>query len=272
VTFRSLFLPALDKVSLTGALSDAGKLLDETGVIEGHFAADDYKPPISMAQAVNMSALIEEQREVVRLHENQLSDAFSEGTASLSEGVRARFSSSRGEVTESLARASRLCEAILYRHRGADKRVIEPALLEQLLFRSGRPLILVPEEGLQARPRRFAVAWNGSREAARALALGAPMLNGAKEVLFICVGEEKAGAPTAEEMAEHMTACGTEARAIRRPAGRGVSKTLAALAREEGADAMVLGAFSHSRLREVILGGVTRKVLENPPMPLLIAH
>jgi nucleotide-binding universal stress UspA family protein len=272
MSFRSLFIPALEKETLAGSVADAGVLLEGPAFIEAHFATDDYKPPVSMAQAVNLSAMIEEQRAVVREHEAVLSQTFAEASAGLGEQVFARFSSSRGEVTSLLARASRACDAILYRHRGADKRVIEPALLEQLLFRSGKPLFLVPDEGLKSRPAKLAVAWNGSREAARALALAAPLVQSAEEVQFICVGEEKPGTPTIEEMAEHLQRCGTEAKAIRRPAGRKVSRTIAELAEEEGAQALILGAFSHSRLREVILGGVTRTVLEEPPMPLLIAH
>jgi nucleotide-binding universal stress UspA family protein len=272
MTFRSLFVPALDKESLAGSIGDAAKLLGPGGFIEAHFAADDYKPPVSMAMAVDLSSLVKEQEQIVRDHERELQRLFAEAVDNLPKGVSARFSASRGEVTEALARASRLCSAILYRHRGSDKRVVEPALLEQLLFRSGRPLFLVPKTGVSEAPRRFAVAWNGSREAARALALAAPLTHAAEEVLFICVGKEQPGSPSAEEMAEHMSACGTAAKAIRRPAGRGVSRTISGLAVEEGADVMILGAFSHSRLREVILGGVTRKVLEEPPMPLLIAH
>lgn len=273
MAFRSLFVPALDPVSARGAVADAGQLLGQSGgYLRAHFATEDIRPPVTMADAVNLTALVEEQRAASRLIEREIHAAFDAACRDLSEGIETSFTTAVGEMPRSLARASRLCEAILFRHRGPDKKAFDPIIIEELLFRSGRPLILVPPRGLSGSFDTLAVAWNGSREATRALALAQPMIRTAEKVTFITIGKERPEAPTAEEMSAHMNACGTKCDVIRREAGKNVDQQLASIAIEEGAQALVVGAFSRSRLREIILGGVTRSFLEEPPLPLVIAH
>lgn len=273
MAYRSLFIPALDKDSLAGAIADAGVMLGEgPGVIRAHYAVDDYRPPVSMADAVNLTQIVEAQRTQSRRLEQELHTAFDEVSSKLPASVQCTFTTAEGEMPRAAAVASRLCEAILYRHRGTKKKAFDPMLIEELLFRSGRPLILTPSSGVDDRPDTLAIAWNGSVEATRAIALAQPMIRTARKVFVMTIGAEKHGAPSAEDMSAHLKDCGTESEVLRGEPGGADGKMLADMAIEAGAQMLVLGAYSRSRLREVILGGVTKSYLEEPPLPLLIAR
>jgi nucleotide-binding universal stress UspA family protein len=150
-------------------------------------------------------------------------------------------------------------------------------LIEGVLFGSGRHLFLVPK-GKAAKPTfdRILLAWNGSREAARALAEAMPYLHKAKEVLVVVVDDE----PPVEQHAllggdavDHLKHHGVNAYLHHVAMRDGdVGATLIAEARQRKADLIVMGGYGHSRLREWLLGGATYELMHQAPVPLLLAH
>lgn len=152
----------------------------------------------------------------------------------------------------------------------------ERAMAEHLVFEAGRPVVVVPPDhrgpvGL----RRIAVAWDNSRAAARALGDAMPLLRRAEEVGLVSVGGERpidqslgAGA-IVEALARRGVAARFEHIA---PAGLRNGEALARHALDRGADLLVMGAFGHSRLRQFVLGGATRSVLDAPRLPVLLSH
>lgn len=152
------------------------------------------------------------------------------------------------------------------------------ALAEAVLFGSGRPVIVYPEDREIAPTPAFdivAIAWDGSARAARAVADALPVLKRAREVrVFVGVDEKpQARAGLAEDLSRHLTKHGVpvgrdERLARARPIGQVLSEYVAA----EQVELLVMGGFGHARLREFILGGATEAMLEAPPCPVLMSH
>jgi len=150
-------------------------------------------------------------------------------------------------------------------------------IVENVLFGSGRHLFLVPPgERRKTSFENVLVAWNGSREAARALAEAMPYLKTA-ETVTLCVVDDKprvnAATLLSADVKKHLEHHGIDA-AIHHIASRNrdVAATLVAEAGRRKADLIVMGGYGHSRLREWLLGGVTFELLREAPVPLLVAH
>lgn len=160
-----------------------------------------------------------------------------------------------------------------------------PDLPAQVISGAGRPVLLVPLLGQMASiGRRIVVAWDGGREAARALQLALPLLKDADRVqLAVC---EMAGAQQTVTdalaadprpwLARHGVQAALTVHAVdhsRRLSRRHeVGERLLSLAADQSADLLVMGAYGHSRFRESLLGSVTRTVLEAMTLPVLMAH
>jgi nucleotide-binding universal stress UspA family protein len=175
-----------------------------------------------------------------------------------------------------VAREARAADTfVALRPNGAPQ---EPEhLVESVLFGSGRHLFLVPNR----RPtktafNRIMLAWNGSRESARALAEALPYLHNAAEAAVVVVDDEpplEARAILGSDAVMHLKHHAVNADLNRvRMRDNDVGMTLIAEARRLKADLIVMGAYGHSRVREWLLGGATYTLLHKAPIPLLIAH
>lgn len=157
---------------------------------------------------------------------------------------------------------------------GADQDVV----IEQVLFGAGRPLLLVPREGTFKVPgSRALIAWNASREATRAAHDALPLLGGAELVRLLAVDPEPSsegtGPTPGADFARHLARYGLTVEATSVPsAGGDPVDVLLRRAAEMGADMVVLGGYGHTRLREMILGGMTRGILRRMTLPVLMSH
>jgi nucleotide-binding universal stress UspA family protein len=144
-----------------------------------------------------------------------------------------------------------------------------------LIFGAGRPVLLVPPGGAAVALSHLAVAWDGSRVAARALADGLALLPAGGRVSMVTVAGDKSldGLVEAGTMADTLKRRGWAAEAIFSQADRhGTAVALQSAARAAGAQVLALGGFGHSRMRDFVLGGVTQGVLADLRMPVLISH
>jgi len=150
-------------------------------------------------------------------------------------------------------------------------------LAETVLFGSGRPVLLYPENQEITPSDGFetvAIAWDGSARAARAVADALPLLHRAKSVrIFIAIGEKpQAVTGAARDLIRHLRTHGITAALDERLSQKSIGHQLADYTAETKPDLLVMGAFGHARLREFVLGGATQAVLEAPPCPVLMSH
>jgi nucleotide-binding universal stress UspA family protein len=154
--------------------------------------------------------------------------------------------------------------------------VSEELLIEGALFESGRPVVVVPYVQTKAVTlERVLVCWDGSRPATRAIADALPFLRRAKaiDVLAVSVERGKGSELVGTNMARHLARHGLTVELKRlAPGNVDVPSAIRAHAAEIGADFMVMGGYGHSRLREFILGGVTRTILTSSTIPVLMSH
>ncbi|ODN69689.1 universal stress protein [Methylobrevis pamukkalensis] len=146
---------------------------------------------------------------------------------------------------------------------------------EGLIFEAGRPVLFLPSVAAVGALGCVAVAWDGSRAAARALADARPFLEQADEVVVVTVADDKPGATveTGSALVRHLAAAGVAARLDVAAAGEmPIGELLQVRALALGAGLLVMGGYGHSRLREFVLGGATRGVVDDMRLPVLLSH
>jgi nucleotide-binding universal stress UspA family protein len=179
-----------------------------------------------------------------------------------------------GPEEEVLAEVGRLTDLLVIARPLPENDVPSVMTLNAALLESGRPLLLAPPKLPAHVGKNIAVFWNGSIEAARAVAAALPFLCKAEKVVILSAREESDMSPS--ELATYLAWHGISASEHAfSPAGTGgvqVAQTLLDEAVTRGTDLIVMGAYTHSRLRQLIMGGVTRHVLHNANLPVLLCH
>ena len=235
-------------------------------------------PPIGEAAAMMSEEWLRERQEDEKV------------LAARREEITSRFAPSpvSADVTTEYPELYWSDEAIGRRGRYADLTLVGPDVLgtqtlkakviDGALFRSGKPMLLVPE-GASAtlRPRRVLVAWDARTEASRAVREALELLPTADEVRLVLVdpveGENAHGAEPGADIAAYLARHGVKVVVDRVPGeGHPVAAVLRRRAVDCAAEMLVMGAYGHSRFRERLLGGVTRSMLDEVPLPLFMAR
>lgn len=165
--------------------------------------------------------------------------------------------------------------AVLGQHDPDDPLSAERGMMESVILGSGRPALMVPYIG--ARPpfgERVMVAWDAGREAARAVADAMPLLEAASQVTVLVVNPgRRHGEEPGADIALHLARHGVKAE-VQHSQVADISVGDAILSRlaDESIDLLVMGAYGHTRVRELVLGGVTRSILEHMTVPVFMAH
>jgi nucleotide-binding universal stress UspA family protein len=149
---------------------------------------------------------------------------------------------------------------------------------EDIILSAGRPVLVVPYVGrYPSLGTCVLIGWDASREAARAVNDAMPLLAAASSVTVLSIdpviGREEHGDIPGADIARHLGRHGVIVRVESAPsAGVGIGEVLLSRAADLSADLLVMGAYAHSRVRELVLGGATRTVLESMTLPVLIAR
>jgi nucleotide-binding universal stress UspA family protein len=145
--------------------------------------------------------------------------------------------------------------------------------LEAALFESGRPVLIAPPAPPQRLGENVLIAWNGSTEQARATAFAMPLLRSASRVTVLTVEGGTVPGPTGAQLARYLQRNGIPAEAVTAaPEKRSTGEALLAEADALGCDLLIKGAYTQSRLRQMIFGGTTRHILASAQLPVLMAH
>lgn len=180
-----------------------------------------------------------------------------------------------GDEAQCLAAHGRTADLTVLGRTG-DGEKVTLHLMETVLLESGRPLLIAPATARPSIGRHIAIAWKDSAAAARAVAAALPLLALAETVTIFAVQESSdthndsdSGTRLRNALTWHNSA--TILRVVARTNHDPV-EALLALVEADGADLLVMGGYSHSRMREAMFGGFTRSVLLAAPLPVLLAH
>jgi nucleotide-binding universal stress UspA family protein len=172
---------------------------------------------------------------------------------------------------------ARYADVAVLTRPSADGRDLRQELVEGVLFHAGRPALVVPPKWTGTVGTRPMLAWDASREATRALNDAVHLFSGASTFTVVTVDakpkafghSEQPGAQIAAYLARR--GLGAEVRNLD-SLGKSPAEALMAEAQSQGADLVVMGGYAHARVRELLFGGATRDLLEEAPVPLLMAH
>lgn len=188
-----------------------------------------------------------------------------------SDAATASFASVTGREEELVAQLARIADLTVVPHPDAGEDVSSSDALHAVLFDSGRPVLIAPQAAPATIGTRVCVAWNGTAESASAVLAAIPWMQRADAVRILSADEYQRRGPAAQDLIAYLLLHGIHAEsATFRPADGSVGGGLLAAAKEFGCDLLAMGAYSHSRLRQLILGGVTRHVLEKSALPVMM--
>lgn len=184
----------------------------------------------------------------------------------------ASFTTLTGREEQLVAHKARLADLTIVPHPQAGEDVAAAEALHAVLFDSGRPVLLAPVVPPPSIGRRIAIAWNGTAHAAAALASSMHFVRRAEAVRILVCDEYTRPGPSAAEVREYISHHGVEADIARfYPIDRNIGAGLLAAADDFKADLISMGAYSTaSRLRQLILGGITRHVLEKAQISVIM--
>ena len=167
----------------------------------------------------------------------------------------------------------RVFDIIVLARPGEEWQSPSMVTLESALFESGRPVLIAPPASPRSLATNIMIAWNRSTEQARATAFAMPLLERAERVTILTVEGATVAGPSGEELARSLAAHGIAAATMTLPASKAnAGETILRKAAELGCDLIVKGAYTQSRLRQMIFGGTTRHILTNANLPVLMAH
>ncbi len=235
--------------------------------------SEHYIPSYAAAE-VNSAVLKEiANREEARLAASK--EIFDKAVEQAGWSDRCDWLSERGRVVDSVALHARYADLTLIgQHTPPSGAFGEDSFADELVLESGRPVMVIPKIDI-GRPigEHIVDAWNASREAARAVGDSMPLLENSRQVNIMSVRPQGMGDLPGADIALHLARHGIKAEAKRSVANDiDTGDVLLNYVADSGADLVVMGAYGHSRLRELILGGVTRHILDHMTVPVMLSH
>lgn len=185
----------------------------------------------------------------------------------------ASFAAVTGREEDVVAQQARLADLTVVPHPDAGEDVSSSDALHAVLFDSGRPVLISPLSAPASIGKRICLAWNGTAESAASVLSALPWMQRADAVRILSADGYQRRGPGAPELQAYLALHNVNADIeVFRSVSNSVGAGLLAAANSFGCDFLSMGAYSHSRLRQLILGGVTRHVLENANLPVMMTR
>ena len=272
MAYRTILLELLDDPQLDARIEHARRLAQQ---FDAELVGIHVSPPPFLLVGFGEGAayvgpeVFEAQREANRLVRERVEAAFRRLCDPARMAVRDIYE--EGDAGDLLAEAAHGADlTIVGQEGGSGLDALGPQPIHHVILSAGGPVLVLPRGGLGATlGQKVVVAWNGSREASRAAKDALPFLAAAESVTLIAAGEEVSA--TLDVGAALLRRHGAKVATKQVEAGSSHGATLLDAAEAEGADLLVMGAYGHSRLREIVLGGATREVLSGARLPVLLS-
>jgi nucleotide-binding universal stress UspA family protein len=188
-----------------------------------------------------------------------------------SDHATASFAAVTGREEDIVAQQARLADLTVVPHPDSGEDVSSSDALHAVLFDSGRPVLIAPQVTPPMIGARVCVAWNGTAESASSVQSALPWMQRAESVAILTAEGYQRRGPGAADLAAYLALHGIRPEIVTFKSVSGsVGAGLLAAAANFGCDLLSMGAYSHSRLRQLILGGVTRHVLEHSTLPVMM--
>lgn len=185
----------------------------------------------------------------------------------------ASFAAVTGREEDIVAQQARLADLTVVPHPDAGEDVSSSDALHAVLFDSGRPVLISPQVAPTTIGTRVCLAWNGTAESAASALAAMPWMQRAEAVRILSAEGYQRRGPGAPELAAYLALHGIRADIeMFHSVSNSVGAGLLAATKRFDCDLLSMGAYSHSRLRQLILGGVTRHVLENADLPVMMTR
>jgi nucleotide-binding universal stress UspA family protein len=283
---KTILIPAEDHDSMPAVLETArlvahrfGSYMEGFAVYPtaGNFVAVDPLSSLTMPHAHEGEVEIEGQARSLFESFMAANDVPRAAVQPLAQQREAKYSYGwrrpAAEADAFIGSYGRLFDLIVLGRPGRAAQNPRMAPLETALFESGHPVLIAPPVAPQALGRNVLVAWNASTEQARTTAFAMPLLREAEQVTVLSVEGGMTPGPAGENVALHLRMNGVPADAVTvAPGTRTTGEAILDHAKVLGCDLLVKGAYTQSRLRQMMFGGTTRHILAHATLPVLMTH
>jgi len=281
MTMKTILIPTERQENMSSALHTALLLARRfDSYIEG-FA---LQPGISQFLAVDMGGSsatesfrqesIEEAKRTKAMFEAFMQEQGVPRSSQAASGLSFSWLDDAPEGEDIVGSYGRVFDLIVLSRPDATSLGMHRRALESGLFESGRPILLSPASPPKQIATNVLIAWNGSTEQTRAIAFAMPLLQQAERVKVLTIpGGAGVPGPSGEQLTRSLQRNGIPATPLTVELdGRSTGETILAAAASEDCDLLIKGAYTQSRLRELIFGGATRHILANATLPVFMAH
>lgn len=243
-----------------------------------------YPVDVNLQQGYSGTALPREITQMIRerlqTDREETRKLFEETTSAA--GIKAQWRTPKGAIDDVLALHARYARLLIMSKTEDPYSTASPVganLPEAVIMAAGRPVLLVPAVGtMNTIGDRVLFCWDKKREAARAFADAAPLLRTAKELVVLAIDEDTESLRDQDiqenDFSELCTALGYPAPKVllRSSKGVGVGNVILNTSTDYGSDLIVMGAYGHSRMRQWIMGGASKTLLNSMTVPVLMSH